>query len=345
MGVDIAVSSGRVLFRFAPVFAALLILNACRNDPESIAIDGYPFAVERQETRTRIWNDISPELVAVLDSTAGVHRPLDLFADQDGNLFVTDFGDYRIKRFDALGNLVQVYGNGKGRAPGEFEYPEYASLDPLGNVWVPDWAAQRLAIFSSEGEWQRDISLDYRPMGIGHLSDGRYYVHITSGRRSPVEGMFGLYRGEDLLVRFGASEAHPRRVGGEIVVVDDDLVFSPSMLEFIVRYDESGDVLYARETLQQAPDSVLQEKAAASPFGPPLMLKTSIGHDAGQIYIDAWVLAEIRNAVVIDVYSAADGAYEHSFELPERRSMGMVVGGNTVYALRDTAVAAYRLPP
>ncbi|MDE2827426.1 MAG: hypothetical protein OXL40_08985 [Bacteroidota bacterium] len=83
---------------------------------------------------------------------------------------------------------------------------------------------------------------------------------------------------------------------------------------------------------REAPASVIEEKGRSLLFHMP-MLKSSIIHYDGRLYIDAWILSDIKGIVVIDVYRASDGSYEYSFELPEKHAMssGMTIGGR--YAL------------
>ena len=335
------VRATRLAAACAAAVAIVTVLAGCKHEPVGREVEGFPFTIQPQEVESRIWKDVQPDVVAVLGNSAGLHRPGYLFGDQHGNLFVTDNGDFRVKKFDADGSLVQIYGKGRGKALGEFEAPMYASVDPEGNVWVPDLSLQRLAIFEDDGTLLRSIPLDYRPYGLRHLSDGRYFVYIVQGGTGPQSGMFGLYRDAELLTQFGATELDPTTAAGEIVAIDGELVFSPSRFEFIVRYDERGNVVYARETLQQEQKSVLEDKSAMQ--GYPLMLKTSLGHQGGRLYINPWVLSKKRGLLAIDVYRAADGSYEFSFELPEPRSRGMDVGRDFIYVVKDTAVVIYRL--
>ena len=334
------VPATRLAAACAAAVAIVTVLAGCQHEPVGREVEGFPFTIQPQEVGSRIWRDVQPDVVAILDQSAGLHRPGYLFEDQHGSLFVTDNEDYRVKKFDVDGKLVQVYGNGKGKALGEFEAPMYASVDPEGNVWVPDLSLQRLAIFEEDGTLQRSIPLDYRPYGLRHLSDGSYFVYIVQGGTGPQSGMFGLYRDAELLTQFGATDLDPTTAAGRVIAVDGDLVYSPARFEFIVRYDEKGNVVYARETLQQEQESVLEDQSAMQ--GYPLMLKASLGHQGGRIYISPWVLSEKRRLLVIDVYRAADGSYEFSFELPEPRS-GMDVGRDFIYVVRDTAVVIYRL--
>lgn len=157
--------------------------------------------------------------------------------------------------------------------------------------------------------------------------------------------MFYLYDDDKQVVRLGATELDLTTSAGEIEVVDNDLLYNPARFEFFVRYNEEGNIIYARETLEQAPASVIEEKGRNSLFHMP-MLKSSIGHYEGYIYVDAWLLSDIKGTVIIDVYRALDGSYEYSFELPEKHamSMGMTIGRGMLYAFRDNAIAIYRLP-
>ena len=144
-----------------------------------------------------------------------------------------------------------------------------------------------------------------------HLSDGRYYVYPRGNRLRLQEGQFHLYDNDELVARLGATELDLTTAAGGIEIVDNDLLYSPGRFEFIVRYNEEGNIIYARETIGQAPASVIEEKGRNSLFHMP-MLKSSIGHYDGHLYIDAWILSDIKGTVIIDVYRASDGSYEYS---------------------------------
>lgn len=323
----------------------VVLLVGCNSETDTFEVEGFPFVIQSQEVKARIWKDLEMEPVNVLDADAGVQRPRMAFDDEHGNLFTIDYGDSRVKKFDADGKLVRTYGDGGEQALGQHGQPPTAlSLGPEGNVWVAE--ENKLIIFEETGQWLRSILLDFKVSRLEHLSDGRYYVYPRGNRLRLQEGQFYLFDNDEPVTRFGATELDLTTAVGEIEIIGNDLLHSPARFEFIVRYNEEGDIIYARETIEQAPASVIEEKGRNSIFHMP-MLKSSIGHYDGRLYIDAWILSDIKGTVVIDVYRASDGSYEYSIELPEEKhskSSGMTIGRGMLYALRKNAIAIYRLP-
>ena len=344
IGTVTANSMSSTVLRSASSLVVVILIAGCNPKSDTFEVEGFPFVIQSQEVKTRIWKDLELELINSLDSRAGVQRPRGASDDEYGNLFIIDYGDNRVKKFDTGGKLVQVYGDGSEEALSELESPGYLSLSPDGNVWVAD--GKKLLIFTETGQWLRSISFDHTIFRIEHILDGRYYVYLGGNNSGSLrEGMFYLYDDEELAVRLGATELDLTTAAGDIEVVDNDLLFNPARFEFIVRYNEEGNIIYARETIEQAPASVIEEKGRNSLFHMP-MLKSSMGHYDGYVYVDAWLLSDIRGTVVIDVYRASDGSYEYSFELPEKHAMssGMTIGRGVLYAHRKNAIAIYRLP-
>lgn len=198
-------SNSFVALLFASSLAAVILLAGCNSEPGTFEVDGFPFAIQSQKVKTRIWKDLEWELINVLDAGAGVQRPWGAFDDEYGNLLTIDYGDYRVKKFDADGKLVQVYGDGRDEALGELESPGALSLSPTGDVWVAD--GKKLLIFKETGQWLRSISFDHTLYRMEHIPDGRYYVYFGGNNLGSLQdGMFYLYDDDEQVVRFGATD-------------------------------------------------------------------------------------------------------------------------------------------
>ena len=74
------------------------------------------------------------------------------------------------------------------------------------------------------------------------------------------------------------------------------------------------------------------------------MAKGFLGYQNGMLYVDSRPLSVERKATVLDVYSADDGSYRHSFELPGRWR-NMDIAGNYFFALSDTLGMVFRIRP
>jgi len=76
---------------------------------------------------------------------------------QDGTAYVLDMKDNRVKVFDARGKFLRAFGK-KGQGPGELNQPVGLLITPENEVLVEDALNRRLALFSLEGKFLRNIS-------------------------------------------------------------------------------------------------------------------------------------------------------------------------------------------
>jgi DNA-binding beta-propeller fold protein YncE len=86
------------------------------------------------------------------DSTAGDEQgllnPLNIFY-RNGKVYVTDFGDFKIKIFSEDGNYLGSVGE-YGKIPGQFVRPKGLSVDKDDNLYVADAGFENVQIFNSK---------------------------------------------------------------------------------------------------------------------------------------------------------------------------------------------------
>ena len=78
-------------------------------------------------------------------TNAQLNNPTNVAFDDSGNMYIADFGNYRIRKVDAsTGNITTVAGGGinvleSGMATSALLYPSAIAIDTFGNMYVTNW--------------------------------------------------------------------------------------------------------------------------------------------------------------------------------------------------------------
>jgi len=76
--------------------------------------------------------------------------PIDVAVDSLGNVYVADYENNRIQKFDSNGNFITKWGS-YGSEDGQFCYPIDVAVDSSGNVYVADYGNNRIQKFDNNG--------------------------------------------------------------------------------------------------------------------------------------------------------------------------------------------------
>lgn len=115
-----------------------------------VAFADRVFAADVGTESIRIFDRSSGEIIYTIGGQGekeGAFRfPTHLTIDGDGNLFVTDFLNFRVQQFDARGNFVRIIGE-PGDFPGAMPRPKGIDVDRDGHLYVVDSAFEIVQIF------------------------------------------------------------------------------------------------------------------------------------------------------------------------------------------------------
>ncbi len=172
-------------------------------------------------------------------------------ADDEGNVYVTDWDRKRIQKYDPRGRYTRTIGR-SGQGPGEFQNVWRPEIDSNGHLYVLDIAAGRMSFFDKEsGQYLRQIKLppNFHPT----LVNGRgYFIGVKTIVEEGPKGTkytshYGLFDGQAQIVKeFLKTSWEPREGSGsgEAALVGSlannlsDQAFKPTPLYLLARNDD-----------------------------------------------------------------------------------------------------------
>ena len=84
-------------------------------------------------------------------------QPVKICVDSKGNIFVLDFQENCIKKYNALGKYEKTISKA-GKGPGEILNPLQMALDPNDNIVTWDFGNMRFSFFSNDDEFLKSIN-------------------------------------------------------------------------------------------------------------------------------------------------------------------------------------------
>lgn len=212
------------------------------------------------------------DLSTIARSAGPFNRPTNVAVAPTGEIFVSDgYGNARVHRFDAEGNLVSSWGEPGGDA-GEFRLPHGIAVAQDGTVMVADRENDRIQLFDPDGTFRGAWTNIQRPTNIAVDLHGDVYVAELARNRNEPSGRLGspdvdlpgrvsvLDSGGRLLARWGGR---PRFTPGNFIAPHDIAVDSRGHV-YVAEVAYTHLVDHGEDP---APCPTLQKFA---PAGPPL---------------------------------------------------------------------------
>ena len=104
------------------------------------------------------------------------NRPTNIAVGRNGDFYISDgYGNARVHIFSPTGQLKRSWGE-PGDGPGQFRLPHGIACSADGRVWVCDREADRIQIFSPDGEYLSQWTNTQRPTHITFDQAGNVYV-------------------------------------------------------------------------------------------------------------------------------------------------------------------------
>jgi DNA-binding beta-propeller fold protein YncE len=103
------------------------------------------------------WTHVNPPRPAI---DGQFRQPTDVTWNARGDIFISDgYINSRVAKYDKNGDWVKQWGD-HGSKPGEFNTPHSIAADNHGNIYVADRGNRRIQVFDSDGNFEREITVD-----------------------------------------------------------------------------------------------------------------------------------------------------------------------------------------
>jgi hypothetical protein len=283
--------------------------------------------------------------VAVIERVSGepLYRPFSLKVDEEGNLYVIDFGDIHIKKISTRGDLLVRFGTARGSAPGEFRNPIDYDFDPDNNIWVCDSETSLISVFDRRGSLIQTIRVPVTPLRIKVIARDRcllmlngrpqlFAVFDTTGRELHSFGTFIENQIRNDIVLDGWLA----RVGRE------GFVYASLYAGILTGLSFEGELwsYYQAITPQPWPRTVVTADGG-----------TYVDNEAPIVHRDVCTVGDtafalsrfgVRNGEesILDAYAVRDGRYLYSLSIPQK-ARSAVVAGSYIYTLADTTITVW----
>ncbi len=341
------------LLQFATLGLLVLFFGACSKSggpTRPVTAEGLILPIEGQDREGRAWHARSFQLLHELprDPDGLLYDPGYFTVDRNQHVFVVDYGDYQIKRFDPDGTFGTSYGNGFGEGPGEFLSVSDVRVFGDSMICVTDPNGRRVSLFGADGGFKRSIATHDNPSAKFSLTaGGRSYslsLHLSDGLL--FETKRTLFSSE--AVRFGRlfedqSWANALMLDGFINTYREKLIYVPLRYNVITQFDAGGNIVYARTTPRDG--QYVEPEVVPQPMAGVGVLKRVTGEPihGSPILNGDTLYVHVRIPASFDAYDPVTGDYWFSIRLPWDTRFTSYIMYDRVYQLRDTTVAVYSM--
>lgn len=163
--------------------------------PRGVLFDPRRHALLVADTGNHRVQLFNPETLQLLDVWDGFDTPWSLAADGEGNVYVVDFGNQRVQKFDRLGHVVESFWNSAKDALECTSPTEVAAQDEEVYVLAP--ASQKIFVLNTDGQLLRTIEAAalQNAMGLA-VNEDALYVGDNDQLRIVKFTLAGIFVGE-----------------------------------------------------------------------------------------------------------------------------------------------------
>ncbi|MEA2603909.1 MAG: hypothetical protein QOF89_4901 [Acidobacteriota bacterium] len=318
------------------------VIGFLGNRPHSVSLTLAPGLPPpgRQEAKARSFRmeAFQPVVSIPAGESLPLKSPTALRVDGEGNLYVLDSGDRRIKKYSATGEPRVAFG------AEDLQNPSDVAVAPGGAVWVLDPNPRKVLIFDPQGAVTRRVTFD-RLVWRLVLDDGGGFVATLPAGTST---LFQRYSsaglpGSSFGTLFPSELQNALTMDGWMVDAGSGAFIYVFIHEgLLASYSPDGRLRYLRATIEAPPLPQIRVDAAGGQTIDPDAQKSSISGSLSEKDLYVLALAAPGTRRVLDVYDAESGSYRYSLEPPDRDTRYVIVTPQRLYSASRSRVTVWR---
>lgn len=123
----------------------------------------------------------------VLDISGDFNQPTEVAVGMNGNVYVLDGANNRVKIFTPNGKFVRSVGR-SGKGEGEFDYPVGMDVDKQGDIYIADTGNRRIQVLDPKGNHLSKIDLSRwhaRPVAV-KVNGSTHHIYVSDANNHQI---------------------------------------------------------------------------------------------------------------------------------------------------------------
>lgn len=303
------------------------IINNDNNIPVIIGSNKYNipliFNYKEQNIDERIWKNINTKFQFKIESggNSKLYAPSKIRTDSSNNIYILDFPDQSIKKFDSTGQFIKRIGR-KGGGPDEFIAPLSFDVNKKGDLVVCDMSLIKCVVFTEDSTYILKPKINSSQVSFLSSSEIVTQQFLDISNFSSIS-KFNFTSNDVLDFQNFIDDKYSV---GPISLLEGylfnnkskEIIYIPKYLNYFIIFSSKGEILHAHKTIDNIKIPTLERKSkdrGSFRVSEEFMSAFSSSLVGDKIIIISFQATEKYNVKVADYYSVDTGKYLFSTRL------------------------------
>ena len=280
---------------------------------------------------------------------AMLFNPAALWYLDDGNIYVWDSGDFRIKAFSVDGEFLGAFGDGRGEGPGQFQVARGLTLQQ-DSVVLFDPMIRRSSYFARDGALGKTVQHERQFTNVTRSRSGTVYkMNVAPGAPDPAPYV--------RMERDGQRRQIDNLLDREVssIVFDGVLHASPNQGIYVPLYYPVLLAFAPRDSIARAypspdygsvplPEPQTSGEGFSRVTGPP-ELRVHWGSQVSGKTLAVQIRPQEQGTSLFDIYDVTSLTYQHTARIPSPARGGSLLAYDEglLISRGDTTVVVHHL--